>query len=303
MSLLRIPKPPHGSAEWLRLRWVDDITGLKRISASAAAAVHDAHKFTSRAALAAMLLAPEPPQPVAPTEAMTRGNTLEPALITHLGDVIRPQGLRVEPADSHMFVAGRLIATLDCEVWEGTEFMGPGECKTTKDYWSGVLPLTWKWQGVQQAICTNSDIVWWCILDGDLRLHTHLQTVSEDDKQQHTSAVEDFLSWIDMGTFPPDASPTAADIAQAYPQASPGSSIEFTAADMEIVAQLRIAKENVKRWQAEEKDCQAHIASVLCDAETATFNGDTVLTWKTQNKAAYTVKESTSRVMRLTKEK
>lgn len=302
MTTFTIPKPEHGSADWLRVRWVDDTTGLKRVSASNAAAVHGEHRYTTKAALAAELLAVEPPQPKQATEAMARGNTLEPALISWLGQQLADQNMTVHVADDVMYVAGRMIATLDAVVFDGP-LAAPGECKTTKDLWRGELSPTWHWQGVQQAICTDSDIVWWAILDGDLRLHLHRQDVTADDKRAHTTAVEEFLSWIDMGVFPPDASPSAADIATVYPQAEAGSSVAFSDDDMQWISELRQAKAEVKKWQAAEKAAQGEIARLLGDAETGLHNGQPVVTWKTQTRAEYTVAASTSRVMRLAKEK
>lgn len=298
----KIQKPEHGSSEWLRARWIDDTTGLKRISASVAAAVHGEHRYTTKAELAATLLAPEPPAPKAATEAMARGNTLEPALIAYLADALGPLGLTVAAEHDDMYVAGRLIATLDAKVMDGVQLIAPGECKTTKDIWKGSLSPTWLWQGVQQAICTGTDRVWWSILDGDLRLHTYEQIVSDAEKGAHTQACEEFLSWVDMGVFPPDASPTAADIQIVHPVADPALVVELDDEAMRHVADLRAAKAEVRRWQAEEKRAQAEVARLLGDAESATHDGRPVVTWKTQTRAEYTVAASSSRVMRLSKE-
>jgi hypothetical protein len=59
MQRYTVPKPPHGSQEWLNARWQGP--NGKRITASVAAAVHGEHRFTTPADLAAELLASSPP--------------------------------------------------------------------------------------------------------------------------------------------------------------------------------------------------------------------------------------------------
>ena len=50
-NLSTIPKPTHGSQDWLNLRWANE-KGEKRITASVAAAIHGEHKYTTPADLA-----------------------------------------------------------------------------------------------------------------------------------------------------------------------------------------------------------------------------------------------------------
>lgn len=296
MTVLTIPKPEHGTDEWLALRWHDPVTGLKRISASNAAAVHGEHKYMSQAALAAMLLQPEPPTAGPMTDAQARGHTLEPALIGYLNEQVDHD---VTAEHDVMYVAGRLIATIDAKVTSGSRLLGCGEVKTTVELFDGTLPRTWHWQGVQQAICTGTDTIWWAVLDGRLRLSTLVQTVTDDDKAQHTKACEEFLSWIDMGVMPPDCAPTADDIAVIHPQHTADKAVEVDDAVLAAVRELDIARRRIKEWQAKEKTAKDAVAVALGDAEIGTHAGVPVVAWKTQTKASYTVKASTTRVMRV----
>ena len=55
-NIFQIPKPQHGSQEWLLARWKNK-DGKKLISASNAAAVHGEHKYMTPGDLATELLA------------------------------------------------------------------------------------------------------------------------------------------------------------------------------------------------------------------------------------------------------
>ncbi len=74
------PKHPHGSVDWLRQRWITP-NGERRLAASDCAAIYEVHPYKSRADLAAELMSDSAPQPAEQSEAMERGNRLEPTLI------------------------------------------------------------------------------------------------------------------------------------------------------------------------------------------------------------------------------
>ena len=84
MSRTTVPKPPHGSLDWLRIRHRDEV-GLPVVSASEAAAVHGMHRFKSKYGLAMEKIAAEP-EVTETTRAMDRGNRLEPVIIDWASD-------------------------------------------------------------------------------------------------------------------------------------------------------------------------------------------------------------------------
>ena len=125
-----IPKPAHGSVEWLRARkWRN---GETLVAASDCAAVHGEHRFKTMAQLAVELLDSADPVPTAPNAAMERGNRLEPVLLHWVSEEL---GQRVSSPD-RMFGYGRLVATLD-GLTAGGDIV---ECKTTVKRFDGVLP-------------------------------------------------------------------------------------------------------------------------------------------------------------------
>ena len=303
-----IPKPPHGSEEWLLIR-KQDAEGNRRISASNAAAVHNEHRYMTSAQLAAELLDPNPPQVKETNAAMERGNALEPALLQWASDQHKVE--ITTPED--MYLDGRMIATLDGVAATGEVY----EAKTTNSTWLGELPRQWYWQGVQQAICASTKGVWWVVLDGRLELHMHWQPVSPPEKIRHQEAVDVFLAAIDMGMFPTAANPTYADIATAHP-APTLDTVDWpdTAADMLRAYEhaKQVADEAVKHADS----LKADIAAGFGDAEQARIGDDIVATWKVQTRNSVDTKRlfaehpelkdqyqtsSTFRVLRLKAEK
>jgi len=134
----QITKPTHGSQEWLLARWQNK-DGKKLIAASAAAAVHGEHKFMTPGDLATELLSSEPPMPKPPTQAMERGNRMEPMIIEWVADEERIE--LFTPNELYCFDDGRarMIATLDAQDGTGTPF----EIKTINKKWDGKLPPHW----------------------------------------------------------------------------------------------------------------------------------------------------------------
>jgi hypothetical protein len=149
MQRYTIPKPQHGSQDWLNARWQGP--NGKRVTASVAAAVHGEHRFTTPADLAAELLASAPPVPKEQNNAMRRGTAFEPVIMA-----MASQDLNVtitEPQDLYCFESdgARMMATMDGKDLSGQFY----EIKTSNKRWTGELPRYWYWQGVQQAICAG----------------------------------------------------------------------------------------------------------------------------------------------------
>lgn len=281
MTVLTIPKPPHGSAEWLAVRWKDEL-GLARISASVAAAVHGEHRWTSAADLAAELLAPNAPEPKAANRAMERGNALEPALLAWAGDQL---GANVTTPDV-LYVAGRMIATLDGIVGSVDAPALVVEAKTSRDRWTGNLSDTWRWQGVQQAICAGVDRVMWVVLDGALDLHLYEQIVEPWETTHHSQKVEEFLAAIDMGFAPPFVSLSLAHVAQRHPEPTEVS-VELPDEAAQIITDLSNAKQTVRAAKDIEDRLKAALASLIGDAEVGRLHGDTVVTWRAQVRESF----------------
>jgi len=274
VKISKISKPTHGSAEWLAVRWRDE-NGLARISASVAAAVHGTHPYMTTADLVTELIAAEPPQPKDPNSAMFRGTVLE-GPIREWSAQILGYGLH-EPQEMYAYEEDgvRLIATIDAMNADGVVH----EIKTRKKRWDGKMPDMWLWQGVQQAICTGTDRVIWCILDGDLDLKFHTQEVTSDEKRIHIEACRRFLSYVDMGMYPDDVIPSYDNIKELHKE-SQGTTAQLPTEANQLVAMLQKTNQLIKTMTDSAAQIQADLCRMMGESQYAVIDGILVATWK-----------------------
>jgi putative phage-type endonuclease len=272
-----IPKPPHGSADWLRARWADE-NGNRRVSASDAASIYGLHPFKTREQYAAELMAPQPPQPVAPNEAMDRGNRLEPVMIDWVSDKL---GKKITTPEV-LYENNRMIATLDGMAEDGTIV----EIKTYNKQWNGVLPDHWRIQGIQQAICAGSDVVIWGIFDSSLSLHLYEQKITSDEVAEHKAAVAKWLENIDLDMPPEGVSWSYATVSSRYSEPTM-KSIEVGPKGKEILDRLRHVKSESKSYAELEDRLKAEFCELMEGAEQATIDGNVVATWKSQSRSSF----------------
>lgn len=278
-----IPKPAHGSQEWLNIRWENE-KGEKRVTASVAAAVHGEHKYTSMADLAVELLAKQPPEPKEANDAMRRGTILEGPLMKWAGEILGKD--IVEPQEMYGYEEPgvRLMATIDG--FDGTDIY---EIKTYNKRWTGQLPRQWYWQGVQQAICTNHDKIEWIIFDSDLQLHFHTQVVTSDERQHHIDKVREFLGFIDVGMMPEGADPTYDNAAALYPEGYENT-VVMDHAVFDSLERLALAREQKKQAEATEEQIKGELAMILQDCEYGAIDGTTVVSWKNSERTGFDAK-------------
>lgn len=274
---MKIPKPPHGSAEWLRVRWADE-NGNRRVSASDAACIYDLHPYKTREQYAAELMAAQPPTPAAPNEAMDRGNRLEPVMIDWVADKIGKPVATPEVLFEH----NRMIATLDGMTDDG-EIV---EIKTYNKSWNGKLPDHWRIQGIQQAICAARNKVIWGIFDNSLSLHIYEQEVTSDEVAEHMAAVNKWLENIDLDMAPEGVSWSYATIGNRYPEPTQ-QSVEVGPKGKEILDTLRHVKSELKSYTELEDRLKAEFCELMEGAEEATIDGRVVATWKSQSRSSF----------------
>lgn len=278
----QVNKPTHGSQEWLKIRWKTD-DGLARISASVASVVHGENPYTTPADLAIELMADEPPTPKETTPDMERGNRLEPVLIEWWAsmngeDVGTPEVMFCYDVDGV-----RLIATLDGILEDGT----PVEVKTTRKRWNGQLPPNWYWQGVQQAICANSDKIEWIIFDQELTLHHHVQKVTSDEKGTHIAACRAFLQAIDSGMLPEIAEVDIKVAAAIHPESN-GATVELpTDIASDLITRLDRVRTLKKQAEAEEARLKGEVGLLLGNAEVGTLAGQVAVTWRSISRDSF----------------
>jgi predicted phage-related endonuclease len=282
-----IPKPEHGSAEWLALRWKTE-EGLARISASLAAVVHGEHPFVSMADLASDLLAPQPPQPQEANQAMMRGTTLEP-VVADMASKLLNRTL-VEPAEMFCWdePGVRLIATLD----RMDEAKDVYEIKTIARHWKGELERYWYWQGVQQSICTGNRDIFWIVFDSSLDIHIHKQTVSSDERGYHLEKCREFLAAIDMGMMPNDAVMEYKHVAKRFPEGDKNvdKAVDLGPSVLAMLERYLLAKEQKAQAETVEDLIKAQICEMLGEAEYGLMQDNLLVTWKTASRSSFDTK-------------
>ena len=282
----RLTKPEHGSQEWLTMRFMDS-EGRKRISASAAAAIYNLHRFVPSDKYAAELLSDTPPVPTEPTWAMTRGNDLEPLCIKWANDRLGIEFITPEELFCYDDPQGaRLISTLD-GFYEDKNNRAVLEIKTYNRTWMGELPDYWRIQGIQQAICADVDVITWAVFDSSLSLHIHTQQVSDDEKQEHITKASEWLSAIDMGMTPPGVTWSFASIQERYPEPLEDDLVETDQSHMGAVQELREVRAQLKELEAREDELKAHLCELIGEHEGLSIGGTTVATWKGQSRSSF----------------
>lgn len=279
-----ISKPPHGSQDWLNVRWADS-NGNRRITASVAAAVHNEHKYITPADLAVELLAKKPPQPKEQNDAMRRGTILEAPLLQwaaeKLGTIIS------EPQELYCYDEPRvrLLATIDGRDPSGKVY----EVKTYNKVWNGQLPRYWYWQGVQQAICCDVHEINWIVFDSKFELHLQTQTVTSDEKQAHIDAVRRFLDFIDVGMMPDIADPTYDNAAVLYPEGIENT-VVMGHEVYDTLGRLSLARKMKAEAEAVEEQLKGELAMILQDCEYGSIDGTVVVSWKNSKRTSFDTK-------------
>lgn len=313
-----VPKPEHGSIEWLRLRQ-RDVTGYPVVSASEAAAVHGEHRFKTKWSLAYDKIAAEP-EVTETNRAMERGNRLEPVILQWVADEIGEEIVTPEVMYTVTSGGASLIATLDGVVGDVNEPDRVVEIKTYSRVWDenddidgyGPLPAYWYWQGVHQAACTGVTEVLWGIFDSTLDLHLYTQIIDKGVVGKHIGRVSDFCRNISTGNIPAEWEHTYDDVAKALPVDEEARAIDEHEA---LIAQLRQVQAEKKEIVAREDELKAELGLALDGSTTGTIGGNTAVTWKQQSRAGFDQKRfasehpelysqyqtsSTFRVLRLT---
>lgn len=271
MKRCSIPKPEHGSLEWLKVRHRDD-EGRVRFGASEAPILAGVSKWKTIADLAIEKWAE--PEVQEGNAAMQRGQILEPALVSYaemlLGEpVITPD---------EMFFLGRFIATLDGLSHSGVIV----ECKTTTAYSSDdPLPEEYYWQVQAQFAClpdcTDAIVV---VLDKHMRLGAWRVQRNDHDLGYLFARAEVVGSALDRRELPPDAQITEKNAKALWPNAE--GSVELDAAGIEAVGAWQAAKIAREHWEAEEQTARDRLVAILADKEFGTVDGIPVVSYKTR---------------------
>jgi predicted phage-related endonuclease len=273
----RIPKPKHGSKEWLMERWRDD-QGCCVFGASDIPALMNASPYKTRGELFADKL--NEPEPQAESAIFRRGNLLEKPLLEAAADFLNHD---IYTPDC-MYRDGRLTVTLD-GVDNSIQPEYIVEAKTTTRYSihdENDLPDEWLWQGwAQQAVleCSN---VWFSVLDRDLRISVVPLPKNEVAIDALRLEAQVFGDWIDQGFVPDEElnNFSADDITRIY-KVEP-TSVELDVVVVDWLIALEDARQQSKQATELEIKAKDAIAQMLKGNEVGLVNGVQVVSWKQQ---------------------
>ena len=274
----RIPKPKHGSKEWLLTRWRDDL-GRCVFGASDIPALMNASPYKTRAELFADKL--NEPVEQAESAIFRRGNLLEKPLLLAASDQL---GVEFFTPDT-IYRDGRLSVSLDGVSRSLTEPELVVEAKTTTRYSiydQNDLPTEWCWQGwAQQAVLDCP--VWFSVLDRDLKISVVELPRNEAAIDALRLETEVFGEWVDTNSAPLDEinNFSADDIARIFKVAP--TTIDLPNGAGEWVLQLEEARALAKQAAEQEAKAKDALAQMLLGNEIGLLNGVRVVSWKQQS--------------------
>lgn len=266
MTDLTVIDKPTDRSEWLAARhpW---------FNASDAGCLYGVHPFKSLADVALDKLKPEPDD-TEPTEAMDRGNRLEPAILQWFAD---NHGCQVVTPD-YLPTNGKIMATLDGVI------VGDDSCwieaKTSRDYWS-LIPEYVYWQVVAQAAASGRrrcHVAW---IDASMQFQTQTVDVLEDDVVNVLARAEMFMSFIEMGMMPEGVELETRHLSAMFPEHDGGSFVDLTPDEYAALQHWETLRQSRLAASKDEDAAKDVVTNLIQGAEGLTYDGKLVCTWKT----------------------
>jgi predicted phage-related endonuclease len=277
MELTLIPKPKHGSEEWLRNRWRDP-QGRCVFGASDIPVLMGVSPWRNRAEL--FIDKSTPPVVKAETVAMRRGNLLERPLLEEASTIL---GVKLVTPE-FQYHKGRLMVSHDGLPdgdLENPEF--GVEVKTTASHaieTADDLPADWRWQAWAQSETIGGKPVFFVVLDKRQNITVVELADNPEARQSLLVEAEDFGSLIDDGAPLGDlVQELDSDAIAAYfrPTAEPRELGSDATQWLNMLEAARLARTEAEKSEKLAKDA---LARLLQDAEVGTLNGLPVVSWK-----------------------
>jgi predicted phage-related endonuclease len=290
----------HSRDEWLALRSVD-------LTASDVGAAVGLDPYKSPLALYAEktgLLLPQ-----ADNNAMRRGRWLEAAVLSAIREEhpdweVRPAGIYLRDAEL------RLGATPDAIAQTDEPGLTNIQCKVVnrpgyERDWVNGPPLNYQLQTLTEGMLLDAhrSLVAALVIDtytAELYLHPVPRHEAAEARVKEIATA--FWSRVAAGTPPPaDYQRDAETIAALHPRSEPETVVDLTGDNhiRELLHDRAILKDGISGSEKMVEAIDTEIKAKIGDAERATLPG-WKLSWKTEDRAAYTVKASTRRVLRVT---
>lgn len=271
----KIPKPEHGSEQWLLNRWRDS-EGRTTFGASETPALMGSSPYQSRAGL--YVAKSQPPKPSEDNPVFRRGHVLEPALLGEASYLLG--GIPIVTPEVQ-YRRGRFTISMDGVDNEDSPTIGV-EAKTTTKYSissSADLPAEWLWQGWTQQYVLGCPIKF-IVLDRNL-------AITMVDLPDNPSAIEQLQTqaeWlgrlIDAQELPEwDLDDFDSEDISAMYKYTP-TSIDLPATAVDLVWVLEDARSQRRAAEKAEQAAKDAIARLLQGHEIGTVDGQPIVSWK-----------------------
>ena len=264
-----VKKPAHGSQEWLELRHRDKY-GRVRFGASEAPVLMGVSPWANLGDLTIAKLGKVGPTP--PSPAMTRGNVLEPGLISWAAELL---GEKVVTPDV-MYTVGRMIATLDGLSESGIIV----ECKTTTSHSSDDdLPEEYYWQVVAQfACCPFAQEAVVVVLDKRMRLGHWRVLRNQEDCDRLLDRADQIGDVLDRGETPAEVEFTEKQAQIRF--TGPAGEVELGKRGLFLVEEAQAWAQARKDAERNEQACRDELSHLLGAYEYGTFDGQRIVSFK-----------------------
>jgi putative phage-type endonuclease len=273
--------------QWLKAR-------RKGIGASDIAAIMGVSPWSTPLQVWVSKVTDEAPE-VEQTEAMEWGQRLEESIIQafedRTGDYCDHHGALWQH-DSK----GWMLATPDAVIMDDGEEWGVVEAKTTNDWEWDEIPPHYMMQVQWQMATLEVEHGYLAVLHRGRRLEVYEIHPDPELQEAMMTAAEGFwFSFVTTETPPPAEGADNQFLATLYPT-STEKPVEVAP---EIVEELRQAKHSMSKAKSRVAAAEAALKEILQDGDTAVVGQEIVATWKTQQRAEYTVPAREFRVLRV----
>lgn len=247
---------------------------------------------------------------VAESGPMRRGRHFEPAALAYFAEehpefwISRPNTFIMAPAERLACTPDAVLEPKDGPRGELVNAQIKTISKPVFDKWNGVPPVGYTLQVACENMLMDAArgiLVVLVVSNFDAELHTFDIPRHDGAERNIIEAAREFWANMEAGKFPPPDYRRDADVLAAMnPAAEPGTTVDLSNDNRlaEILPIRAKLKADVKISLEELEAIDAEIKEKIGSAETATFPGWRV-TYKNQRRKAYTVAESTRRVLNI----
>ncbi|NBR70738.1 MAG: hypothetical protein EBT75_01355 [Proteobacteria bacterium] len=277
MTFTMIPKPKHGSQQWLENRWRHN--GRCVFGASDIPVLLGVSPWRTRGELYFDKITP--PTVKEETAAMRRGNLLEAPLLAEAGRILGQEFVTPE----FQYLKERLMVSFDglpANYQDKTpEVIVEVKTTTAHTIESGDdLPDDWRAQGWAQSEIFDGIPVFFVVLDRRQNISVVELADNPSARQYILEVTEEFGQSVDASdaTEQHIADLDSEQIASYFKATD--KIVEFDEEAMLLVVELDLARRTKAEAEKQEKAAKDGLAKILLDASVGTFNGDAVISWK-----------------------